>query len=176
MSHWTVAGSSKLKRHSIVLPPMKTLFLLPLLLAPCVLESVQKADVVPKFEDYRVTEQYSGKNAKPVLSTPDEREFRTRLREAAQDKVNFAGHYVLTAWGCGAQCLMGAVIDARTGKVYWLPSKICCWPLEVEKPLDFRIDSRLVILTGSRDEEKQGVYYYKFQASHFTLLQAVEKK
>jgi|SRR5579864_2644069 len=155
---------------------MKTLFLLSLLLPPCVLEPVQKAVGVPTFEDYRVTEQYSGKNARPVLGTRDEREFRTRLNEAAQEKVNFAGHYVLTAWGCGAQCLMGAVIDARRGKVYWLPSTICCWPLEVEKPLDFRIDSRLVILTGSRNEEGQGVYYYKFEANRFTLLQAVEKK
>lgn len=155
---------------------MKTLLLLPILLLPCVLESGQTTDVPPKFEDYRVTEQYSGKNAQPVLDTKDKREFRTRLREGAQGKVNFAGHYVLTAWGCGGGCLGGAVIDAKTGQVYFLPFTICCWPVEVEKPIDYRVNSRLVVFTGSRNEQGQGVYYYKFENNRFTLLKAVEKR
>ena len=155
---------------------MKSLFLLPVLLLPCVLMSAQTADAAPKFEDYRVTEQYSGKNAQPVLDTKDKREFHTRLREAARDKVNFAGHYVFTAWGCGGGCLVGAVIDARTGQVYLLPFTLCCWPVEVEKPIDYRVDSRLVVFTGSRNEQGQGVYYYKFGDNRFTLLKAVEKK
>lgn len=154
---------------------MKSLLLLCLLLLPCVLESAQKADAPPKFEDYRVTEQYSGTNAKPVLDTQDKRRFRTRIREAAQEKVNFAGHYVLAAWGCGGGCLSSTVIDAKTGKVYLAPFTICCWPVEVEKPIDFRVDSRLVVFTGSRNEQGQGTYY-KFEGDQFTLLQAVEKK
>jgi len=71
---------------------------------------------------------------------------------------------------------MGVVIDGRTGRVYWLPTKICCWPLEVQNPLEFRVDSRLIIFTGSRDEEKQGVYYYKFNGGRFVLLKAVERE
>jgi len=69
---------------------------------------------VPRFKDYPVSERYSGQNAPLVLKRDDMR-FRTRLREAAKAKPNFAGHYILTAWGCGAQCLMGAVI----GGSYW---------------------------------------------------------
>ena len=85
---------------------------------------------LPKFEDYHIQEQYKGNTAAPII-TKDDREFRTRLREAARGKANFAGHYVLTVWGCGATCLMGAAIDAKTGKVYRLPFTICCWPIEV---------------------------------------------
>jgi len=153
---------------------MTLLLLLALLSFPATLQSGQTVASTPKFEDYRVTEQYKGKNAKPVL-TRDDLRFRTRIREGAQQRVNFAGHYVLTTWGCGASCVMGVVIDARTGRVYWLPMKVCCWPLEVEDPLAYRIDSSLIVFTGSPDEEKQGVYYYKFEGNRFILLQAVEK-
>ena len=137
---------------------------------------VQTTSTLPKFEDYRVTEHFAGKNAKPVLVTKDDRQFRTRLTEGAREKVNFAGHYVLTVWGCGGGCLSGAVIDAKTGKVSWLPFSICCWPEDVEKPIGFRLDSRLVVFTGSRNEEGQGIYYYKFDGDRFTLLKAIEKK
>lgn len=154
---------------------MKSLVpLLPLVLS-CVLGSAQTTGALPRFEDYPVTQRFAGKNAKLVLDAKD-RTFRTRLRQASQEKVNFAGHYVLTAWGCGAQCLMSVAIDATTGKVHWLPFTVCCWPIEVEKPLDFRLDSNLIVFTGSRNEEGQGVYYYKFEKNAFTLLKAIEKK
>ncbi|HEY6969216.1 MAG TPA: hypothetical protein VJA94_08430 [Candidatus Angelobacter sp.] len=152
-----------------------TSLLLPLtLLLSGALQTAPNPSVPPKFEDYRVTEQYKGKNAKPVLTRHDLR-FRTRITEGAQEKVNFAGHYILTTWGCGGGCVTGVVIDAPTGKVYWLPFTICCWPVEVEDPIQFRVDSRLVIFTGSRNEKGQGVYYYKFEGNRFVLLQAVEK-
>jgi hypothetical protein len=145
-----------------------------LFLLLAVYPQVQTNAVVPKFEDYQVQEQYKGKTAPPII-TKKEREFRTRLREGARGKANFAGRYVLTVWGCGAQCLMGAAIDAKSGKVYWLPFSLCCWPVEVEHPLDFRLDSSLIIFTGSRSEEGYGVYYYKFDDGQFTLLRAIEK-
>jgi hypothetical protein len=44
------------------------------------------------------------------------REFRTRLREAARDKPNFAGRFIGTTLGCGTECVQGAIIDARTGR------------------------------------------------------------
>lgn len=80
----------------------------------------------PRFEDYPTTGVYKGKNT-PLALTRDDRTYRTRLREAAAEKPNFAGHYILAAWGCGAECVMGAVIDANTGRVSWFPHTICCW-------------------------------------------------
>jgi hypothetical protein len=146
-----------------------------LLLFSLFLSAAQTAAPLPKFEDYRVTQRFEGKNAKTVLRTRADRQFRTRLREASQEKVNFAGHYVLSVWGCGGGCLMGLVIDARSGRVDWIPFNLCCWPLDVEEPLDFRLDSRLIVFTGSRNEKGQGIYYYKFERNRFVLLHAVEK-
>ena len=47
---------------------------------------------VPQFKDYPVSKIYDGKNAPLVLSRKD-MTYRTKLREAAKEKPNFAGHY-----------------------------------------------------------------------------------
>jgi len=36
-------------------------------------------------------------------------------------KINFAGHYIVTTWGCGKICINGAIVDTRDGKIYSLP-------------------------------------------------------
>jgi hypothetical protein len=95
-------------------------FVLPLVLSLLLVDVSSPQNKVPRFKDYPVSEVYIGKNAPLVLSRDDMR-FRTRLREAAHEKPNLAGHYIRAAWGCGAECLMGVVGDAKTGKVYWLP-------------------------------------------------------
>lgn len=59
------------------------------------------------------------RNIKVDLSTRNARMFRTNLRNAAKEGVNFAGHYVLTGWGCGTNCSEWAIIDARNGKVFF---------------------------------------------------------
>src|SRR6185369_11667024 len=74
---------------------------------------------IPRFEDYPARNMYKGPNARLVLTRAD-MTFKTRLRVAARErKTNFAGHYIVTTWGCGSACVDGAVIDAKTGKVYW---------------------------------------------------------
>src|SRR3954471_12030449 len=52
----------------------------------------------PQFKDYAVSERFTGKVASPVL-TSESRNYRTRLREAARGKPNFAGHFIVTYWG-----------------------------------------------------------------------------
>jgi hypothetical protein len=124
----------------------------------------------PKFKDYPVKEIYQGKNA-PIALTRDDRMFRTRLSNAAQAKPNFAGHYIVTAWGCGAECLMGAAIDAKTGKVHWWDFSVCCWNDNVQKPIDFRLDSALIVFSGLRNEEgSKGPHYYKIENGRFIQL------
>lgn len=125
----------------------------------------------PRFKDYAVAEAYTGKTAALDLRDPDARTYRTRLREAATQKPNFAGHYIVTAWGCGAQCLLPAIIDAKTGKVYF-PFTVCCWGSDVDDPLAYRLDSKLFIVNGSRNEEAVGgLYYYTWQNNKLTLIQ-----
>lgn len=97
----------------------------------------------PTFKHFPAGKIYQGPTAPLVLARKD-RTFKTRLQWAAKHlKPNFAGHYILTTWGCGAECLMGAVIDAKTGKVYWWNFTICCWPLDKGDkfgPIAFRPD------------------------------------
>ena len=133
----------------------------------------------PRFEDYAVRETYSGPTHAPVLATKDAREFRTRLREAAEGKADFAGHYVVTLWGCGTGCVMGGIIDAKTGHVTMLPFTLCCWPVEVPddfEPVVYRLDSSLIVFDGARNENESdvGKHYYTFVNGRLKELKSVK--
>ena len=54
----------------------------------------------------------------PVIKTAEARRFRTMIREAAAKGPNFAGHFTVAEWGCGAGCVSVAIIDAATGSIY----------------------------------------------------------
>jgi len=142
-------------------------------------EGVVAQDRVPLFKNYPVSNTYRAKNA-PLTLTRADRMFRTRLMSAARnEKPNFAGHYILTIWGCGTSCVMGAVIDANTGKVYWWNFTVCCWPNEVVdnefKPIEFRLNSSLIIFSGARNEKDDdiGAHYYKFEKGRFIHLKSI---
>jgi hypothetical protein len=118
--------------------------------------------------------QEIGQRAAVRLEDPKSRRFATMLREGAAHQENFAGHYTLASWGCGASCVMTAAIDAKTGAVAWLPFTVCCWSLDVTEPLEYRLDSRLLIVHGSRDEHGGGTYFYEFDGRKFQLIRADE--
>jgi hypothetical protein len=71
-----------------------------------------------------------------------------------------------------------AVIDANTGHVYRLPHTICCWPVEVENPIAYRLDSTLIVFEGIRDEKDgdDGTHYYQFRGGQFVLIRSVPRK
>jgi len=115
----------------------------------------------PQVEDYPAGRVYTGKHHAPLL-TAENRIYRTRLRNGAKQKVNFAGHYVLTIWGCGAYCLEGAAIDVTSGKVFMIPFTLCCWGEGIDDPLAFNASSRLISFQGERDEKEPiGTWYYQ---------------
>jgi hypothetical protein len=125
----------------------------------------------PRFEDFRVAVQARTAFAKLRLLTAQDKEYRTELATAFREPVNFAGHHVLATIGCGASCILTAVIDTKTGTVAWLPFSTCCWPLAVSQPLDFRKDSKLLVLHGQRNEAGDaGPHYYQFVDGRFTEL------
>jgi hypothetical protein len=70
------------------------------------------------FERYPAGASFRGTVAKPILATHYERSFRTEIRTQANKGPNFAGHYTVAKWGCGAPCLSFVIVDARTGSVY----------------------------------------------------------
>lgn len=119
------------------------------------------------FNDFKVTTVYQGAPAQVILKTDDEKAFRTRLREAAKQPVNFAGQYVLTTWGCGTGCLYGVAVNKKTGTVTFLPGTVSGWQGLGESVM-FHRNSRLLMLAGVIDEgEEHGLHYYELVNDKF---------
>ena len=143
--------------------------------------------VSPRFADYPVREVYRGRIAPVILDTKRARMFRSRLREDSRGGPNFAGHYTVVFWGCGTGCAQVAVVDARTGRVYWPPldyTDIPDMPEEGEdkasaaaRHRNFRPDSRLLVLTRNHYDSRGGytAYYYLFDKNRFRLLRRAEE-
>lgn len=121
----------------------------------------------PAFAQYPAGAPYRGASVAPRLVPGTAAwHFRTRIRAAARQPANFAGHYVLASWGCGAECLSFALIDCKTGVVYFDTPTVCCWGTGVPndfEPVRGRLNSRLLVLTGLLDEAgPSGTHYFGF--------------
>jgi hypothetical protein len=130
------------------------------------------ADQSPRFADYPTTIQRNLPPGRLNLSDPRAYSYRTRLREASRRPVNFAGHYQLAEWGCGTDCATGAIIDALTGQVWFLPS-VDGYGMDSDVPdfqhLQFRADSSLLIISGSIDDKgPKGWHFYSFERGNLT--------
>lgn len=125
----------------------------------------------PQFDDFPATKVGTWRSDVQLIDAKSRR-FGSILRSAARRDVNFAGHYILASWGCGTSCVMAAVIDTKTGSVTWLPFTVCCWNIQITEPLEFRPESRLLIVHGSRDEKGAGddLHFYEFQGNKFRML------
>lgn len=73
-------------------------------------------------------------------------------RERAVSGPNFAGHYVIVTWGCGSPCMMAAIVDLRSGRVFPPPfhhgsdHSYFEVPWDFPRPpLDYRLNSRLLV-------------------------------
>jgi hypothetical protein len=153
-----------------------------------------------RFEDFRVTQIFSGKPSPPILGTPEQRRYRTRIRDGVlkgdgvwadseskrwltKPESNFAGNLVVIMWGCGTQCVMMAVIDRTTGKVYDPPLSGAGTQLYVpldnqsEMKTEFRPDSSLMVLRDACRDFKQrstcGTYYFNWKDNRFDLVKFV---
>lgn len=125
----------------------------------------QKKSARPDFKDYAVEQVFTGAPAAAKI-TPDWRSFRTRIREGAKSKVQFAGHYTVPAWGCGAGCVAFVVVDSISGRVYGGFGVAMMPPQWEEKhgfqtQLEFHPKSRLMKITGCPGETNCGFYDYE---------------
>ncbi|HEX8329283.1 MAG TPA: hypothetical protein VF629_17240 [Hymenobacter sp.] len=150
-----------------------------LLAALCVSGACLGQTPAPTFSDYPAAVRRTGRPVAPkLLPGTAAWYFRTRIREAARQKPNFAGHYVLAAWGCGAECLSSAIIDVETGRVYFDGGSLCCWfssrlPEKPEnfEPIDFRVNSQLVVFTGLLNEEgRNEPHYFAFEGGKLVAV------
>ena len=104
------------------------------------ISGTEAAAVTPTFSDYTVARSNSVLNDVDLSSHPDAANFRTRLEDNIHSAANFAGHYIMTSWGCGTMCQMNAVIDVDSGDVFF--------PADFTSSYGacFKADSNLVIL------------------------------
>jgi len=128
----------------------------------------------PRLADYPAQPTLKGKPAEPVLSTPRARMFRTQLRRQAAMGPNFAGHFRLALWGCGAGCGYVAVVDSLTGEVFMpeltfdtvsaRPGRKAC-----PHSSDFELTSELFIAQGEVGD-KVGRHYFHWKDGSFRLV------
>ena len=141
-----------------------------------------QGQTLPRFESYPVSGELYGTLAPVIISHPRARMFRTMIKEQAKAPPNFAGRYRLATWGCGSDCQGLAVIDARTGKVYFNPRalNVAGVPYQDEERLQFRFDSRLLIISGSVDGfngyQDEAKFYYVWRNNRFRLIRKTRIK
>jgi hypothetical protein len=130
---------------------------------------------IPAFGDFPVREVFRGTPAVPILATPEARKFRTELTRQAAQGPNFAGFYTFARWGCGAGCVTGAIIDARTGQV-WFPSfrveDLITAPgkITLHHGVGAELDSELVIAEGVINEQGAGTAYFRWHDNALKLI------
>jgi len=161
---------------------MKRVVLLAFALGPLAAVSFGQRARSLEFKGYPATVERTAAKAIDFKASPGASTFRTRLRDALEEGVNFAGHFILTGWGCGTGCTNGAVIDARNGRVYF-PDELAGvggYDEPDGKTFTFQKNSRLLIICGTPgpDREdvparKHGTYYYEWRSNRFRLIKFV---
>ena len=98
---------------------------------------------LPTFSDYPIKTIYKGPFAKVNLkSDPSAKMFRTNLRNAVSNGINYAGHYSIAIWGCGTECQQYAIVNVKTGDVIFPKDRASM----TTEGMIFRADSKLLIL------------------------------
>jgi hypothetical protein len=95
----------------------------------------------PIFSDYRVKVE---KILSPKINLRSHRigrKYQSQIRFTVKNEgVNFAGHYTVVEWGCGTNCSHLAIVNLRTGKIWYDPELIA------SRGFLFRSDSSLIVV------------------------------
>lgn len=136
------------------------------------------------FDDYPAP--IAAKASPPVAPLVDRGQahrYRTVLREGAKLGPNFAGHYTIIEIGCGAAIVCPAIMDAKTGRVFFPPELKSAEALLMDTgetnvdALNYRPDSRLLIIVGTPNEnlKNEGMTYYVWRSDKLTRLRFTAK-
>ncbi len=152
-------------------------------------QSIRRADMPadsPRFEDFPALSRWQGKPVAPRVRA-DKRSwlFRTELEEAVAEGPNFAGHYRLASWGCGAACFQWAIIDLQSGKVFHPANLASTEHVNVEESLyegdihavHVRPDSRLLVVIGgvNEDPKQRGISWFVWDGRQLKRIRFVPK-
>ena len=136
----------------------------------------------PQFEDYPVNESWHGTAPPLNLTSRWDRMFRTRLTNAAKEPPNFAGHFHFVTWGCGSECVSGAVIDLQNANIFAPPLATAtahfsvCQSAYENSGIEHRADSRLMIVRCGLNYSEllqrnvPDVYYFLWEGARFREL------
>ncbi len=145
---------------------MKAWMLLALASVPAVPAAAQS----PSHDAYPVQVRQFAASAVPRIEDAGLGELEPVLREALSGAPDFAGDQVLVPWGCGSDCLRLLAADRGSGGLVVLPAVACCWEGEGEM-LDYRADSRLLVLNGRLDTAREhGRHYFVFEGGRFVPM------
>jgi hypothetical protein len=152
---------------------MSNFLVLLFLLFPLMVSAVE-----PRFEDYKVKQDFQGKLAIPRFINKDHRRFQTAIREGAKEGPNFSGHYTIVSWGCGTACSALAVVDSNSGEVFdgpFGPSSRASvsWgppPFMEDSGLYHNINSRLLVVIGCPSDTNCGKHFYEWKNNQFREL------
>ncbi len=129
------------------------------------------------FDQFAVSKIFRGTPARPRLESVWARTYRTRIKEEVSEHgANFAGHYTLATWGCGAGCVSFAIVDVASGKVFDPPFEVLTTADEAGnffEGLVFKPDSALLIASGCPQEKDCGTRYYRWNGQKLVLLKTV---
>lgn len=124
------------------------------------------AEVPLRFEDFPAESMdRANKFASHVsMGTAHAKRYRTVISTEGQKEPNFAGHYRLVTWGCGTDCRGFAIVDRRTGVARTIKgAEYVAGAMGNDQPrIDFRPDSRLLILNGLINDTEEGSFFYEW--------------
>ena len=135
----------------------------------------------PNYPDFPVETRLVGAAATPNVTSGRAHMYRTILRREGLRPPNFAGAYRVVTWGCGTCCNEFAIVNERNGNVFFPPFAVACKSPDDSEyggqvGIDFKIDSRLLIITGAKNEKGGGRYFYEWSGRRLKLLLALEPK
>ena len=126
------------------------------------------------FADYPAEPPASARqySTKVTPATPQARRYRTVISQDGVKPPNFSGHYRIVTWGCGTDCHGFAIVNRKTG-VAITPKGIdyVAGAMGNDQPrIDFRLDSRLLVLNGLINDEDEGSFFYEWTGRSLKLL------
>jgi len=154
---------------------------------------------LPRFKNYPANEIFTATPAAPRLVTPLEQTYADRIRDGVEKGYgvfrdgkekkgpNFAGHMIVVQWGCGSTCMRMAIVDARTGDVYYppisfdgtaassfdLPLLIVGESVPQNPKVQFRLNSSLMIIQATPSPSEHPpccAYYFFWRRNRWILL------
>ena len=128
-----------------------------------------------KFEDFKTEfKNVTEKASIDYDSNPNAKRYKTVITESYNEgKINFAGYYITSGWGCGQGCWNGVIIDTRDGKVYDIPTGS---PFETKKESSLLISSSWGFLVGNETDIEYNYFNWNEVEKKFKFIKSLTTK